>query len=187
MDYESPPTPPVPSNEPPENPPGLPSEFPPNPEPNIAPESPSARNVDHQPEARARSGGAARERYERRRQQATPAKSNSTRRQITVPQNINLPKIPGGTLTLIGVVGAVAFVILVVYVLGRVRNNALETQPNALWLGTEWSYDDHTDDQIAALVTKLRDQHIGTVYAYVSYLQFNGAWRNEDKFDKVKA
>ncbi len=192
MDYETPPTPPIPPNEPPneppENPLGLPSEFPPNPEPERTPEPSSPREAeDRQTEARARSGGAARERYERRRQQASPTKSNASRRQITVPQNINLPKIPGGTLTLIGLVGAVAFVILVVYVLGRVRNSSSGTQPNALWLGTEWSYDDHTDDQIAALVTKLRDQHIGTVYAYVSYLQFNGAWRNEDKFDKVKA
>ena len=76
---------------------------------------------------------------------------------------------------------------LVVYVLGRVRNSTLTTQPNAVWLGTEWTYDDHTDDQIAELVKKLRDQQIGTVYAYVSYLQFNGTWRNEDKFDNVKA
>ena len=69
-----------------------------------------------------------------------------------MPQNINLPKIPGGSLTLIGLVAAVAFVILVVYMLGRVRNSNLATQPNALWLGTEWTYDDHTDDQIAGLV-----------------------------------
>ncbi len=195
MDYEPPPpTPPLPPDDLPDDSSEFASEFPTAPEPenpqSPLPERPLASpsktpppNVS-QPEPQPRRG-AARERYERRRQQAAP-RSASPRRQIAVPQNINLPKIPGGSLTLIGLVAAIAFVLLVVYVLGRVRNSSLETQPNAVWLGTEWTYDTHTDAEIAELVQKLRDRHIGTIYAYVSYLQFNGTWRNEDKFDNIK-
>jgi hypothetical protein len=189
MDYETPPpTPPLPPL-PPDDMPENPSEFPiaPEPENPQAPVPGRASQPENQPPgAPSRRGGAARDRYERRRNQATP-KSASPRRQINVPQNIKLPKIPGGGLVVAGVVAAVLFVVLIVYVLGRVRNNVSATQPNALWLGTEWTYDDHTDAQIADLVKKLRDRQIGTVYAYVSYLQFNGTWRNEDKFDKVTA
>ena len=191
MDYEPPPpTPPLPPDELPDES----SEFPIAPEPenpqSPLPERPQSSPPENPPSAEPPQmrRGAARERYERRRQQAAPTKtkSSSARRQIAVPQNINLPKIPGGSLTLIGLVAAVAFVVLVVYVLGRVRNSTLETQPNAVWLGTEWTYDTHTDEQIAELVQKMRDRHVGTIYAYVSYLQFNGTWRNEDKFDNIK-
>jgi hypothetical protein len=193
MDNETPPppTPPIPPTEPPDDPFDEPSkksrDLPPLSEAGHVPVSEPPAEPASQSE-RPRRGGA-RDRYERRKQQATPksSSSRSSRRQITVPQNLNIPKIPGGNRVLIGVVGAIVFVVLIVYVLGRVRNSNLTTQPNALWLGTEWTYDDHTDDQIADLVKKLRDRHIGTVYAYVSYLQFNGTWRNEDKFDKVTA
>jgi hypothetical protein len=190
-----PPIPPLPPDEFPDIP-DEPPPLPPSAMPSSTPASPAPipPGTSQQPgdssQAAPRRGGAARERYERRKQQATPAaraaKAPSQRRQINVPQNVNLPKIPGGSRVLIGLIAAIAFVILVVYVLGRVRNTTLETQPNAVWLGTEWTNDDHTDDQIADLVKKLRDRQLGTVYAYVTYLQFNGTWRNDDKFDKVK-
>jgi len=197
MSYEPPPPPPpppLPPDDTPENRSDFPWEFPTNPEPDNpqspVPERPAATPPATPPSTEGQPRrGSARDRYERRKQQATPSKGGSPRPrpQINVPQNIKLPKIPGGALTLVGIAAAVVFVVLIVYVLGRVRNNTLATQPNALWLGTEWTYADHSDAEIADLVKKLRDRQIGTVYAYVSYLQFNGTWRNEDKFDKVTA
>ncbi len=94
--------------------------------------------------------------------------------------------MPRGSRLVLGLIAAVAFVVLIVVVLGRLRNGAASTPPNALWLGTEWTYETRTDEEIAALVQKLREHQIGTVYAYVTYLQFNGTWRNEDKFENVK-
>lgn len=131
----------------------------------------------------------ARERYERRKQQHASPKTPSSTRQIRVPQQFGMPTIrfPRSSRLLLGIIGAVVLVAVVVLVLGRLRNASPVLYPNAVWLGTEYTYEDHTDDEIETLVTKLRDQQIGTVYAYVTYLQFNGTWRNEDKFDKVTA
>ncbi len=131
----------------------------------------------------------ARERHERRKQQATPRPAGKMPRQLKVPQNINVPNLntPRTIPILLGVIGAVALVAIIVYVLGRVRNNPVTAQPNALWLGTEWTYDTHTDAQVGDLVTTLRTQQIGTVYAWVSDLQFDGTWRSTGQFDKVKA
>lgn len=133
--------------------------------------------------------GAARARREqRRRAQATPRPPAGSR-QIRIPQNFRLPsgmQVPTGGRLLLGLVAAVAFVAIIVFVLGRLRNNTAATPPNALWLGTEWTYETHTDEEVAGLVAKLRERQIGTIYAYVTYLQFNGTWRNEDKFENVK-
>jgi hypothetical protein len=152
------------------------------------PETPTPpSSPDEQPEQTPRRGRA-RERYERRRQQATP-RTTSSARQIKVPEDFRIPtiRVPRSGRLLFGVFGAVVFVAVVVIALGRLRNTSPIQYPNAVWLGTEYTYEDHTDDEINALVGKLRDQQIGTIYAYVTYLQFNGTWRNEDKFDKVEA
>ncbi len=131
----------------------------------------------------------ARERHERRKQQATPRPVGRMPRQIKVPQNISVPNLntQRSIPILLGVIGAIALVAIIVYVLGRVRNNPVASQPNALWLGTEWTYDTHSDADVANLVTTLRTQQIGTVYAWVSDLQFDGTWRSTAQFDKVKA
>ncbi len=160
MDYE-PPTPP--DEQPDEQPSGT------------SPESPNPRR------------GGARERHERRKQNQH-AKPSVAPRQIRPPQQFKLPKIkiPRGSGVVLGIVGAIAFVVLVVYVLGQLRNNAPEVEPNALWLGTEWTYETHTDDEVAALVQKLRDEKIGTVYAWVSWYKYDGTWNAPDKLPQVE-
>ncbi len=132
--------------------------------------------------------GSARERHERR-QQRQHAKPSVAPRQLRPPQQFTMPKIkiPRGSGVLIGIVGAVLFVVLVVYVLGQLRNDEPEIQPNALWLGTEWTYETHTDEEVAALVQKLRDEKIGTIYAWVSYYKYDGTWNAADKFGAVTA
>ncbi len=96
-------------------------------------------------------------------------------------------KIPRGSGLVLGVVGAIAFVALLVYVLGQLRNDTPTVPPNALWLGTEWTYDTHTDEEVAALAQKLHDEQIGTVYAWVSWYKYDGTWNASDQFENVKA
>lgn len=132
--------------------------------------------------------GSARERHERRKQRQH-AKPSIAPRQLRTPQQFTMPKlsIPRGSGVVLGVIGAIAFVVIVVYALGQLHNNAPEVEPNALWLGTEWTYETHTDDEVAALVQQLRDEKIGTVYAWVSYYKYDGTWNATDKFPQVEA
>jgi hypothetical protein len=156
---------------------------------NEFPPSPDNEQAEPQPPKPER--GRARERYERRKAQATPSsqRSSAPRRQIQVPERFSVPALNflSSGRVLIGLVGALALIVIVVYVLGRIRNADLVTQPNAIWLGTEWTYDEYTPEALTALVAKLRDQKIGTAYAWVSYLQWDKTWRATDKFENVKA
>ena len=142
---------------------------------------------------RERKPGGARERYEKRKQQTGTAKPAAAprQRQTRTPQEFKLPKVSiprgNGLLLILGVVGAVIFVVLVVVVLGSLRNTPAETPPNALWLTTEWTYETHTDEEVAALVQELRDRKIGTIYAWISYLQFDRTWRAQDQIENIKA
>ncbi len=167
MDYE----PPTPPDEQPEQP--------------VPPEQPRSEPPPEDPNPRR---GGARARHERRKQNQH-AKPSVAPRQIRPPTQFTMPKIriPRGSGLVLGIVGAIAFVVLVVYVLGQLRNNGPEIEPNALWLGTEWTYETRTDDQVAALVQKLHDEKIGTVYAWVSWYKYDGTWNASDQFDNVKA
>ncbi len=165
MDYE-PPTPP-------DEQPGQPEQ------PRSEPQPPATPNP--------RRGGA-RARHERRKQNQH-AKPSVAPRQLRPPTQFTMPKIriPRGSGLVLGIVGAIAFVVLVVYVLGQLRNTAPEVEPNALWLGTEWTYETHTDEEVAALAQKLRDEQIGTVYAWVSWYKYDGTWNAPDKLPQVEA
>ncbi|MBE2270030.1 MAG: hypothetical protein IAE80_17465 [Anaerolinea sp.] len=110
------------------------------------------------------------------------------RRQISVPTNlpkINL-KIGRGAFY---VIGSILLVVIVIFALGRLRNQPPEVNPNAIWIGTEWTYEERTDDEIKALAQQLRDNKIGTVYAWVSWLQDDNTWRQADTgaWDRVKS
>ncbi len=193
MDNETPPIPPsdLPPRDPhePDDDPFGAEDFsahkPPTPDPD---EFPAAEGVEARPR-RERKPGGARERHERRKQHVTSAKPAGAPRQLRPPSDFKLPTISiprGNTLIgLLGVVGAVLLVVVLVAVLGRLRNTPAERFPNALWLGTEWTYDQRTDEEIAVLVQNLRTRKIGTVYAWVSFLQFDGTWRAQDQFGNV--
>lgn len=140
------------------------------------------------PRREAKPGGA-RERHQRRKQQATAKPAAAPRQQLRPPQEFKLPKIriPRSVGMLVAAGGAVLFVVFVILFLASLRPSVAERAPNALWLGTEWTYEQRTDEEIAALVQNLRDRKIGTVYAWVSYLQFDGTWRAQDQFENVKS
>jgi hypothetical protein len=68
------------------------------------------------------------------------------------------------------------------------KNNTNDTglEPNAIWLGTQWTYDNPDDNTLAGLIQHLKDNKIGTAYAFVSLLQPDGSWTDTNKLDAVK-
>ncbi len=109
-------------------------------------------------------------------------------RQLTPSGSFKLPEIrlPQSRLPLFIAVGAI-FVILGVLLLGGLRNRAPEAGPNAMWVFTEWTYTRRSDEAVAELVQRLRDNQIGTVYAWVSYLRPDGTWAGNQggRFDDI--
>jgi hypothetical protein len=140
-------------------------------------------------EERSSRTGRARERQQRRQHapMAQPAGSRRAPRQTAPSDRFKPPKInlPGRTWAY--AIGSIALVILVVYILGRLRNEPDELPPNAVWIGTEWTYEEHSAEEIQNLAQKLRDNQVGTVYAWVSWLQGDQTWRGSDNFAKVTA
>jgi hypothetical protein len=138
--------------------------------------------------------GRARQRIQQRREsQPVRAMPDPTRArsgaQLEPTGRIKLPeiKLPRAQLYPLYIGGAVLFIVLVVFILGRVRNQEVERPPNALWIGTEWTYEVHDDAAIADYVADLRAREIGTVYAWLSWLQADNTWRGADNFDNVQA
>ncbi|MFN8375139.1 MAG: hypothetical protein U0694_19965 [Anaerolineae bacterium] len=109
-------------------------------------------------------------------------------RQLTPSGSFKLPelKLPQSRLPLF-IVAGIVFVILGVVLLGELRNRAPEAGPNAIWLFDEWTYARRSDDAIAELVQQLRDNRIGTIYAWVSYLRTDGSWAGNQggRFDDI--
>jgi len=134
----------------------------------------------------------ARERHQRRKErvQGMAHPAGAPIRQIRPAGAFQLPKfqIPTGSnrLILYGIAGA-AFIVLVIFVLQRLKNtgDATELEPNAIWLGTQWTYDNPSDEAMTNLVQRLRDNQIGTAYAFISLLQPNGTWTDTERLDAV--
>ncbi len=132
----------------------------------------------------------ARERHERRkaRQQGSPLPDSlrGTPRHLTPAGGFKLPEIrlPQLRILLYGVAGII-IILVVIAALGRFSENSRQTGSNAIWLGTEWTYDRPTPEAITALADRLRGHQIGTVYAWVSLLQPNGTWTETIKLSEV--
>ncbi|MBE0690469.1 MAG: hypothetical protein IH587_10160 [Anaerolineae bacterium] len=141
-----------------------------------------------------RPAGRARQRIAQRRRERSSEKARdpSHRRgleQLAPAGGFRLPdfRVPRNQIYLAYVVGALFFIVVIVLVLGRLRNDSPERPPNAIWIGTEWTYETHEDQAIEQLVADLRERKIGTIYAWVSWLQPDETWRGVDNFDKVRA
>ncbi|MBK8021441.1 MAG: hypothetical protein IPK19_08420 [Chloroflexi bacterium] len=138
------------------------------------------------------SRGRARARQAQRKRQQEIAGTIATRaqipRQLQPLGQFKMPRIriPFNR-ALLGVIGAVVFIVLIVIGLGRLRNEGEQTFGNALWIGPEWTYETHSDADVAAFVEQLRSRRIGLVYAWVSWLQPNGAWSREAELSTVQA
>ena len=84
------------------------------------------------------------------------------------------------------VIGGAALIIAVVLLLGRLKNDQPQAHPNAVWIGTEWTYELHEPEVVDELVERLRDHQIGTIYAWVSWLQGDETWRGAENFAAVR-
>ncbi|MBK9125127.1 MAG: glycoside hydrolase family 18 protein [Chloroflexi bacterium] len=116
----------------------------------------------------------------RRRGEAAPPPQAAPRlrqQQAAVPGGPKLPPIDWARWRpyLFGA-GAVAIVLIVILALGLFKNEPAPTYPNALWLGSEYSFLQPTDEQVALLVERLKAHQIGTVYAWTSFLKSDNTW-----------
>ncbi|KXK18164.1 MAG: Glycosyl hydrolase family 18 [Chloroflexi bacterium OLB15] len=130
----------------------------------------------------------ARERQLRRKQQPMvqnrsprPSSQIKPSDRFKMPQ-IKLPKING---TLIAIIGGIVLIIIVVIALGRLSDNPTRTLPNAIWIGTEWTYEQPDDAAVKELAERLKGHEIGTLYAWVSWLQADNTWRGTTNFENV--
>lgn len=85
------------------------------------------------------------------------------------------------------VAGAVVFVAVVIILTGQLKETESALMPNAVWIGTGWTYALQELDEIDELAARLREHDIGTVYAWVSWLQEDGSWRGVENFGAVGA
>jgi hypothetical protein len=134
----------------------------------------------------------ARERQRRRRERQQSRSTQTPARSFAhlVPAdaaNIKLPtiRIPFARL-LIGAVAGLVLVAVVIFLLGRLKPPDTMAQPHALWIGTEWTYETHEDDTVTGLVEQLQGSQIGTVFAWVSWLQEDATWRGAENFGAVR-
>lgn len=162
------------------------NDYPP-PEP---PDVPDDHGPDSEPEPQSRSGRA-RERQRRRRERQAgtdtarrgPSQINPAR-SVTLPR-LNLSLTRGRLLLVIG--GAAVFIVVVIALIGRLKEPEVALAPNAVWLGTGWTYELQELDDIDGLAAHLQDFDIGTVYAWVSWLQEDESWRGAENFGAVGA
>ncbi len=142
--------------------------------------------MEETPQSEAPRKNSARERHQRRKQGM--AQPSNIPRQLKPSGGFELPevRIPANRLIIYGVAGAI-FLIVVIMLIGRLKNETPESSANAIWIGTQWTYDSPDDAALTALVQKLRDHQVGVVYAWVSLLQSNNAWSDTGKLDSVKS
>lgn len=143
------------------------------------PESPSS------PEPRA---NRARERHLRRKERRQAmAQPSGALRQIRPSGGFELPQIrlPGNPIILYGA-AAVILLVAVVFLIGALKPSDIAAGPNAIWIGTQWTYDYPGDEALRAFVQQLREHQIGTVYAWVSLLQPNNAWSDTARLNQIK-
>ena len=136
--------------------------------------------------------GRARERHRRRaerrqgEEQASPRGAHlNTGRSVklempTVPVSLSQLKLAGY------VVGGIILMIVVIAFLGSLKEEEPVSYPNALWIGTEWTYQVHDDAAVQELAAQLRDHQVGTVYAWISWLQPDDTWRGAENFGAVR-
>ena len=130
-----------------------------------------------------KTSGPARERQRRRRERREMARiSGGARRQQTqTPSSIRLPKIslPNNPIVYVIPVGMILMVGVIV-ALGLLKNDEPQPLSNAIWLDTQWTYANPSDEDLTELVNTLRENRVGTVYAYVSSLNSEGYWVGGD-------
>jgi len=139
------------------------------------------------PEQESSKRGRARDRQRRRKGMVQPS-SGRNLSHLNPAGSFKMPEIhiPRGRL-IIYIIGAVVLVGAVIFALGSFAGDSLVALPNALWVGTEWTYEPREEADIETFVENLRTRKIGTVYAWVSWLQEDATWRGAENFSNVSA
>ncbi|MFW5709267.1 MAG: hypothetical protein ACOCX5_03500 [Chloroflexota bacterium] len=125
----------------------------------------------------------ARERQRRRRerkQQSGQTIAPATRRvsrQVQPARGRELPQIDRRILqSALLLVGGGLFMVVLIIGVRLFKNDPPTVQPNALWLGTDWTYGTLEAEALDDLTDRIIDNEIGTVYARVSELNYDGTW-----------
>lgn len=150
------------------------------------------------PSQRATHKSKARERIEKRKTrtqqmaQVGGASRRSRSAQLAPKGAFTLPKIDMKYIRpIVFGAGALAFMAMLIFVVGLFTGSEPAKLQNALWIGTDWTYNQYDTDQLNALVTRLRQMQIGIVYARVSELNFDGTWtgiaNQRNRFDEVES
>jgi hypothetical protein len=88
-----------------------------------------------------------------------------------------LPKIDFKRLGIwLYVIVAGAIFLGVVIVAGLFKSDGPQTAPNAIWLGSEWTFEAPDSTAVEALTQRLISNRIGTAYAWVSFLKGDNVW-----------
>jgi hypothetical protein len=102
-----------------------------------------------------------------------------------------MPEIDPRILQRLGlIVAGGIFMVVVILAVGMFKNDPVEPDANALWIGPEWTYTRHSADEVGDFARQLRDNRIGAVYALVSELNFDNTWTGrsdgDNLFDEVR-
>lgn len=89
--------------------------------------------------------------------------------------------LPGGDnwrrwIPIVYVVGSLLLIIGIIVALNLFKNEDVVIPPDAIWIGTEWTYENRDIEQIRALAGRLKENNISNVYAWVSWLKEDGTW-----------
>ncbi len=131
----------------------------------------------------------ARERQLRRKQQPMAQRQGARpTTQIKPSDRFKMPqiKLPHINRTVWAIIGGIVLVLVVVILLGRLSDNPTRRFPNAIWIGTEWTYEQPDETAVKGLAERLKNHEIGTLYAWVSWLQADNTWRGADNFEDVQ-
>lgn len=138
----------------------------------------------------------ARERREKRRQRQQAGDSAPPRRTRSIRDHLkpaddgsfqwkNIPYLN----QILVLIAAGIFMIVLILAVSMFKDDPPSIQPNALWIGTEWTYQTHDQDYLGRFIRRLDSHQIGTVYARVSELNYDGTWTGiptgDNQFDEV--
>lgn len=118
---------------------------------------------------------------QRRAQREMVRKVGHTNSQASPESSAKIPeiRIPGGQwLVLIPAAGLIF--IAVVLALRFINPPEAETRPDAIWLNKNWTYVEHSNDEITQMVADLRANNVGTIYLYTSSLNNDDLWSGDE-------
>lgn len=137
--------------------------------------------------------GKARERQDRRKQrrQVMARPIGHKPRQLDAIGKFKMPQVNIRYVRPVAMgIAAILFMVAIIFAVRLFKDQPDEIDPNAIWLGRAWTYTVHDDDTIRDLAERLREQQIGSVYAYVSELNVDNTWTGlpdqQNRFSEVQ-